>query len=791
MSSKIEEEIFQCIERSNFKQCNEKIALLKRQFPKSAYISTLEIYAKFKQSPTKFDYEKDLGNLYGVNGSLITSDLRALDLLHKLFIELERYEEALHVYEAANFKYTSYELVSQWFEKALEDFHFNHMARSSLQMVKFKEVNPLPSRNYYFWNALCVIALFKFQNDKVTEQESKILPQLAYKNLCNVKPFQSNQELIVFGLLIEELFPNDEEKINELINLIVPQLSKSVDLYLKNFILNFLNDRNPELLFECCKIILKHIDDFEAIKSLLHAAKETAKTKEEALSLIDELVGDSRNSRLARIECDLMFTREVSKKSLLFYLEKNHNKPCCAVDMLHYQEQINQDVLKDVMQNITERDVIHDSNVFKLKLEDVDPIDFYQRHKDSLSEKSKTDYSQSSIFILALVKRVLLKNEPTLDDIILSLSLLENYQMQDPHNYDTKTWIIAIYMHLGLVPLAYSHYLDLKVKNIQNDSMNYLIYTRFSSLFPSKQDDFLNKTFKEDCALYDVSLERVPQFLKISFERKAYCKILGMFEFRSKLERSSSKWMKTCEVLQMSRLCNDKRASLLQKLHQDWGKLALMGSTGWSDNRDWTIFGNDIKNENLPDILDYLKVNDEWISLNCVKEFMIECIPTGKKSSMVDEYLKNLSKDLSLENVLANSLTKAEVWSFKVIYDIYENDGKNLLSFLQDTSIPADSKSGWKLTHTYLMKLSTLKTLDGFKRIKDKETKKLIKEAIKNLRESCDSLYQAYSLKLTAACDALNNSGNSELLKPLGFMPLGVTGLQNSLLTVQKNVRNL
>lgn len=791
MSEKIDEEIQNLIKRGNFKQCNEKITYLKKQFPKSSYLNILEIYVKYMQSPSKFNYESSLGNLYGLNGSEITSDVRALNLLHKFFIQLERYDEALHVYERANFKYQGYDVALQWFEKALEDSNWKQMARASQQLAKTSgnNDNVLSSRDYFFWYALSILSLFKFQSYRVSEKEKMLLPQLAYRSLSSNKPFRSTQEINIFCSVCAELFPNDAEKSKEIVQEIIPHLGNSVDLYLKNFLVQHIQANDHKTMFEACCTALKKIDDFELIVHLISSGKELNKTKLEINKQIELLVEDSRNSRLARLESDYLFDRRISHESLLHYLSKFHNKPCCPVDLLRYEGKLDKEILKSALYQFSSADVIHDSNVFELALLEHDPIKAYNKHKESLKSKPKTDYSTCSVFILDIVKSIVVTSDkPSLEKVLLALTLLENYQAHDTYNYHTKAWIIALYMHLGCVPLAYSRYSELKVKNVQIDTTSFLLYSRFSTLYPQKQHDYLQNNNEK---LYGSSMARLPQFIHIALERKAYSKILGMIEFRERLQKSSTKWMLTTEAMQLARLCNDKRGELLKNAHEDWRIMENTGSLEFSDNRDWTIFGSDISKDKLPHVLQYLDLNEKSIALRCIREFIIELIPLRQTNDKLDTYLEDIVGEIGLEETLHSSCDKTDVWAFKVFYDLYKHDGAHLKQLLDQMNAGTQSHSTWKLSDDYLTKMSTLKTLDTFKRIKDPNVKQSIKTNINRLRDVCDDLFHQYSLELTVACENLTKGESGELLKNLGYIPISASTLKDCLQTVQKTVRNL
>ncbi|GCE97233.1 hypothetical protein ZYGM_004600 [Zygosaccharomyces mellis] len=787
MSDRLEEEIFQLIEKTNFKACNTKISDWKKKYPNSTYIWTLETYVKYRQSPNKFNYDSSLGQFFGLQGTQITSDLRSLKLLHNMFLEMQKYDEALHIYEKANFKYPSFEVAYEWFCKSLDDGNFKMMARACQQMAKWNNdmSQSIRSRDYKFWYAMCIVALFKFQRNKISTAEEKLLPQLAFRSLESEKPFKSTQEIIVYCYVCQELF---RDKSQEIVDAIWPQLNQSLDLYCKNFLIKHINDDGKML--EACKSMLSRIDDYELLCKLTEAAHNLSWNKTDVIQLVDSLVGDSRNTRLCRLEIDLKFDRKIDRESLTYYLSKYHNKPCCSHDLSHFKDQLDRQMAKEVFTSCEPSDVIHDTNSFKLGFLSTDSITAFQRHKFTLSNQVKTDYSTLSSLIMDMVQDLVIKKEPTLNNVLLALSILENYQIEDPFNYETSVWIITLYMHLGLVPAAYARYLDLNLKNLQNDSVNFILYSRFATLFPQKEHDYLKRFRLDNYKLYSISGHRLPQFIHIAMERKAYSKLLGMFEFKARMVKSSMKWMNLLEELQLARLCNGKRNALWSQLTRSQREMELVGNyKKFSDNRDWNILGTNINPESLPSALKYLDINQDYISLKIVLEYIIELVPSAQQDSRVDEFLNTTLNGRALETTLHASLSPAEIWTFKIFYDLYKNNGAQLNDLLNNSE-PITSSS-WRLTHDYLTKLSTLKTLDNFKRIKNTQQKQLIKNQIHQLREQCDQLYQDYSNQLVKTCGELSKGSNGALLNKLGYVPLSSSGVQSALLTVLKTARNL
>lgn len=790
MSERAINEIFQLIESSSFKQCNLKVGQLRTQFPKSSYFKVLDLYVKYKQSPTKFKFDTSaLNESYGLKGTEVTSDTKALDLLHTFFIEIERYEEALNVYERASFKYSSFEVNYFWFDKALSDFNFKQMSKAALQLTKFNPNSEKfnSSRDFHVWYAICILALFKFNKSQISKQELAILPQLAYKSLSSIKPFQTTEELIVFCNICEALFPDDKEKSNEIIELILPELKTEVNLYLKNFLLKHLDEDDYQTMYDNCKKLLSHIDDFEVIKKFILSAKELNISQSDSKNQLLDLVGDSRNYRLSLFESDLIYNKLVSTKSLTFYLEKFHNKQCCVVDIKNYLNHLQELDLKQIFDSLDDSDVNHDVNLFQLDLISMTSTEIYQKHEKQLEKKPVTDYSTSSFMIIDLVKKHLLKENPSLTDILFSIQLLEGYQKKDIHNFDTKVWLIALYMYIGCTPLAFAHYEDLHIKNVQNDTVGHLVFSRFSTLFPQKSHQFYTKILDNKENFYNMSLERFPSILRISFEKKAYSKIIGMLEFWMKLENSSTRWIQTTELIQLTRLCNDKRATLLKDMHVQINRNDMLGYNEYSDNRDFDMFNigkiEDISS--LPNIFNFMKIDSNWITLSCIRELMIEAIPLYNKTDKIGKLLKSLN----VEQELDVSFSSIEKWSFNIFYDIYQNDGNNLLTLLKENI--SMSSNTWTMIHEYLTIISTLKTLDNMKRIKDKNIKSTIKEKLHTLRDSIDEQFIEYEKSIKETWKNIEGDEHGVLLRQLGFEGTTSDNLVNHLLSVRKTVRNL
>lgn len=794
MEDKIQVEVNELIQKSQFKQCYDKISQLSKIYKNNQFLKVLDVYVKYKQSPQKFDISGQLVNPFLITKAPIT-DIKALNLLHNFFVELEMFEEALKIIELANLKQNKLEVTYELFVKSLEDSNFNFLIRSTSALANFKLDDTRQTRSYFFWNAIATIAAFKYQKNKLSEQEISILPLLCYKRLSSLKPFQNLQEVIIYCTFIENFFVDDEGKIQEMINIILPELNVNVDLYLKNFLVR--NVKDSQILYDSCHKLLSKIDDFKVIKSLIKSGHQLGHSKNDILNVIENCIGDGRNYRLSQFELDLEYNElsMISEESIKFYLQKFHNKPCCCIDLESYRKHLDMDIVKRCFQELND-DLIHDSNMFQLKLNDEDAISLYKKHEFTLKDKFDTDYSTLSVFIISVVEEILSKeaNGNGLGGKLLALSILQNYQNKDKNNFNTKVWLIALYMELGLSSIAITLYQELKIKNVQIDTLDYLIFSRYSTINPHKQHDYLMKILPKNMALYD-SNEKLTRFIQISMERATYSKIFGMIELKTQLLSSINRWSNVIENLQLSRLCNDKRNKVLQDLHGDYRELLMINEGEISDNRDFNVFGKrdltkgdtDVKLD-IKSVITYFDVNDKWIKLNILKEFIIENLPQGQKTKQIDCILEAIGIS-DMNNVIKMcqeaNFTAVEQWSFKLFYAAYVNDTEIMIELMQKTN-RFDSESSWLLSHNYLTQISTWKTLDNVKRLS--KHKSVIKTNLQKLREECDDIYQQYKTCIETECNNLQGNG---VLARLEYLPMGHESLLMCVTSAQKIHRNL
>lgn len=776
----IEDEINGLVKRSAFKQCYERLAGIRIRYPKSSYYEVLELYVKYKHLPAQFDIQKLLVEPFAkdkTTSKKITNDLRTLDLLFRMLVQMNHHDDAVTVLELAHAKFGGWELAYDFFDKSLQCFDYRRMIEASAALCSYSQDVESNTRMFNFWNAIATIAYFRYQKNRVTSQEAKILPRLSFERLEKLKPFQSEQEAIIYCTVCDELL--EDQEIDP--QIILPRLENSLDLYMKGFMLKHVKD--PQVLFDTCLQLLHKIDDYKLLQKLITSGHELGKTGEELKETITKAVGDSRNGRLSWLEIDLSYSKDkkVSKESLIHYLTKFHNKSCCELDITTYKEYINNDMLNDAMQSLPHDDVIHDSNLFKLRLSTNSAIELYQRHRDSMKKKSKTDYSSNATFILDIVEEVLSKEKKTLLDNLLAVTILENYQQRDPHNFQTATFLTQLYMELGFPTLAHLVYKQVKIKNVQVDSMDHILYTRIGSIFPNKQHEMIQNDLSDHMRTYYNINDKLSQFIRIAMERKSYSKIEGMIDLKGKLTESVTRWIIMGERLEMSRLYSDKkqRTTLLNEFHEEWDLMLHCAKMNgkikddvFSDNRDMTFTNHNFQYEN---------VDMSWIIFKVIKEFMLESIPNGANKDKIAALLESVSE---IED--NKTATTMEKWSFKLISSIYHDDMDEVKKLLENIPTHDSANENWLLIHDYLTQLNTLKTIFTFK--KCQPVKYIIQTHLKQLRDNCDDIFLRYRNHINSTLPQVNSH---PVMAQLDFQPMPESMFLDSMLVVQKFVRNL
>ncbi|CDO94870.1 unnamed protein product [Kluyveromyces dobzhanskii CBS 2104] len=730
-------QLFQLLDRELFKKAAQFVASLQKRYPSATYYKILEQYVKFRQSPKKYSFESGLKVLLDARSP--PNDLKSLSLCHKFLLELGfDTTKALSPYEKAMMKYGSSEICYEWFVDSLKDLNWRHLSMSTFQMPRVNEKSQ--SRMFQFWNSLATVVWFQLDQGTISEKELDLLPKLTYKLTRDLKPFQNEQELIVFCKVCELFQDKSQEIVNEILGFW--EHGTYLDLYLKNFLMDHLVKlEDYKLIWTHGISLLNNLDDYGILQNVIEAGYKSGRSFDEVLEVVNGK--STRNYMLARVAAAKLYDEKLDYY-LFQFIEKYHDKPSCPVDL----ESLELDTAKlEEMFSRLPSGLVHDKAVAQL-FHKGDSLEQFIKHKESLSTKPKTDYSDCSYFILEVVKDLCQDSKVTLRNVVTSISLLEGYQLEDPFNYDTRIWLVLLYMYLGLPEKAVAHLEPLNIKNVQNDLVNHWLFTRFSTTLPNKNYKYCQKIIQPQ-AIYS-SLNHLGGFLVAAFERRSWCKVPGIIEFYERMTRSFTRWDTMAESLQMSRLLNEKKLNQYQPLLnslETFGEVNFHNET-WSDNRDFKIFDKDDVSC-FQKIMAPMNTNDTWLRISTTRELIFYSLSKNEHNRYVDDTIRCIDDKTISRQQLAASMSRHELWTWDIVKLMYTSLGTETVDYRTLQTLieqcPAPATSTWELNHAYLITLATLKSIDQMKRIKDQPVKQLIKTKLKETRDSCVALYTAYA----------------------------------------------
>lgn len=764
-------QLFQLLDRELFKKASQFVASLQKRYPSATYYKVLEQYVKYRQSPAKYSFENGLKLILDAKSP--PSDAKSLSMCHRFLLELGfDTTSALEPYERAMMKYGNSETCYDWFLESLRDLNWRHLSKSSFQMPRVNEKSK--SRLFQFWNSIATVVWFQLDKDNINERELDLLPKLTYKLTSDLKPFENEQELIVFCKVCELFEDKSQEIVDEILKFW--KHGTYLDLYLKNFLMGHLVKLDDyKLIWKHGISLLNNLDDYGILQKIIDASYKLGKSFDELLEVLE--IKNTRNYILSRVAAAKLYDDRLDHY-LFQFIEKYHDKPSCPID-LHSLE-LNPVKIETMFSKLPSG-LIHDKAVAQL-FGKGDNLELFLKHKESLSTKPKTDYSNCSYFILEIVKDLCQDSKVNLENVITSISLLEGYQAEDPFNYDTRVWLVLLYMYLGLPEKAIAHLETLNIKNVQNDLVNHWLFTRSSTFLPNKNYKYCQRSLQPQ-AIYS-SLKNMSGFLVASFERRSWCKVPGIVEFYQRIFQSFTRWDAMVETLQMSRLLNEKKLDQYKPLIESLNTFGENNfhNENWSDNRDFDIFGTDDVTR-FQTVLAPIHVGTKWLKISITRELIFYSLTKNERNRFIDDTLVTTN-----DEELRELMSKHELWTWQLIKLLYNSleteaiDYKAMAMLIEQC--PEISKSTWELNHSYLITLATLKSLDQMKRIKDKSVKQLIKTKLKETRDTCVPMFKSYA-------DMVQSVGNgNKLLETVSYSKL--TGdIATEITQMSKSIRNI
>jgi N-terminal acetyltransferase B complex non-catalytic subunit len=161
-------------------------------------------------------------------------------------------------------------------------------------------------------------------------------------------------------------------------------------------------------------------------------------------------------------------------------------------------------------------------------------------------------------------------DNPRTTYLLQATVLLESAWSRSKSNFQISLMLVRLYSYLGCGSLAMRAYQRLYLKQIQLDTLSYVMFDRISSLHPhpiSDSSDGSSKTrsiieqLQKQQKLYKTSREHINKNTWLSFKHGSYNSILEFREVTQKLSHSMSATMSVLESNKIHRLTTNTIAA--------------------------------------------------------------------------------------------------------------------------------------------------------------------------------------------------------------------------------------
>jgi N-terminal acetyltransferase B complex non-catalytic subunit len=760
MSSAREDEIFNAVENGTYRFALQQCQKLIKKYPKSTYYEVLNNYVLLESGKE----EQSLTNSLAIMAKT-PNDIKSLILLNRIFNKCHKPKEAQLVYENAAKKYPSFEILTQWFQLGCENGDYRTLQKASIALKNFQS----GQRLFHLWAAFN--SYLAANNDDATTIEKSLFPKLGLKIAQDLKPMKREQEVFVLVKLLQ---------LNGQLDKIPDEIweftgKDKLDLELQIILLDTLDKLEDwQRLYETSILILVDykLDDFNTWKHLIKSGLKLDK-HQDVLKVISDY-NNTRNSQLALVEYNLQAGNHL-EESVFEYLSHLGTKNCAFLDIKNYISKIDSAKLLSWLEEQTipegEKGLIWTVNVLKFKAYfQRDTIfmnpDFikenianFNKYQPLVLKKVKTDFFPGDEFLLFIVESLLTKDF-SLNNIVLSIIILENAALKDVHEFHIRLWLIQLYTLINCHTQARVHYDVLKVKQVQHDIFDHYLISRIGSILPS-YDDFL----KTDLQNYEKIEEETVYYTKVGFNKGAFNKLQGILEFQDKISKSALKTHVSLQGLKIGRLVNDK--SIISYYNNVIENLQL--DSEQYDNRDFKVFWNIGIDEELP-----------------LKSKVFANIPENlEEYNKIDLFLLSLvsgSSETGSEFDIS-SLTEIEKWSFSTILEVSKflnkqvKDTTEIITLFQ--TIPKiPNVLTWEASHNIITIIDTTKSVQSmiatslrsgknYDKVQLNELKELNLKVLQNLRE--DTILSKRKAT-SASIDSLETQiQNDSLLKDLNI----------------------
>lgn len=308
-----------------------------------------------------------------------------------------------------------------------------------------------------------------------------------------------------------------------------------------------------------------------------------------------------------------------------------------------------------------------------------------------------------------------------------AIAVLEYALKLDPHQFYVRLMLIELYNSLGATLLAKPHFDALSIKNIQYETLGFLLTTRGGSVSPKDSKPLL--------ARLEAVRRNIPpigEYAAASLRRAhAYTQFLGVFELGVKMKFSLGTALQLIELAKSSRIERGK-ADLTDLAHICGQESELQ------DSRD---FSTRFMNEELKQLYVGPKQGAEYVSVYRTKE--LAQLEFNRNGALSEETRAEVSK-LSERAKQSSEFTKEEIYNIEVVSSmLLQQQTSDITVPTFDVSQPLD----WRFYHWAYTLLETAKNAKQLKAAAPK-VNNLVREATQHYLNSLVDLERNFVAKV-------------------------------------------
>lgn len=504
-----------------------------KKFPSSAILKAAKCYVLVELG--KVDEASSISKSLLQGKPII--DKRILGFLDRVFMKLEDHSSSYAMLERS-FKHSrTEELANWWFMvslRGIEEDDGLSLLKSAMSIFSNNK-----KKFYQFWIIISLIIrdLIIPPND-IPSSNMKLANKHAAQIIENNPDSLSKDEIELLLLIFER---NSEHKIS----LSLAQKSNDIPYY-NNVISQLLldNGETDELVSFIKEEFSKNgISDFKLWELLMEVLDYESLVY--ILSSIPK--SDKRTLYLARTRLEIKFGTTNVIQSLVEYLEFGKDKPFCFLDFKSIIKMLNSDLRESLFQYCKEKmDLIFIKIQRELRPDDFDYVKMLLLLPRYSSEVSL------NVAIFKLDKDI------TFTNLIECIPIVENVISKDSGNFIAKLLLMLLWIRLGLLNKALDIFTSLDIKQIQLDTLSYLVSEYLVDIGihnvleeeSSKIESFYNGAMR----FYMENKHNSHRVLNDSLSKRQLLTLTNIFDFNNRLQFSIQRFSTISALIRLDLL---------------------------------------------------------------------------------------------------------------------------------------------------------------------------------------------------------------------------------------------